>query len=1101
MHGENMVILWGKPGFVLKHRQRGASERRIFGGQHVIHAFCDFELDDGLYELRRAGQLVPVEPKVFDMLAYLLRHRERVVPKEELFEKLWPGEFVSDSALSSCIKAARRAVRDDGATQKVIRTVHGRGFRFVAQVSAVSDQAPPDAAQPQPGIRDRQRIRPSGFGTFVGRQRELDELNAGLDDAVAGHGRLFMLVGEPGIGKTRTAEEMVASARQWHVQVLVGRCYEGDGAPAFWPWMQAIRAYLRDRDAAGLLAAMGTAAADIGQMVPEVRERLPDLPAPAPLEADQARFRLFDSITTFLKRASEGQPLLLILDDLHWADRPSLLLLQFVAREIHDAHVVVVGTYRDVGLGRRHPLTQTLGELARVPISRRIPLHGLSQEDVARFIEGVTGVQPPAGLAAAVHSKSEGNPFFVNEIVRLLTADEHWARHEQAPATLNIPQTVREAIGRRLDKLSDACIRALRDAAVVGREFDTKLLQHLSARRPAAPRAPHRDAMLTALDEAADARIIEPTPPLLGRYRFCHALIRDALYGELSRSERTRLHREVGEAIEELYQANLDAQLPMVAHHFFQAASGTDPAKAIEYSVRAGARATGLLAYEAAANHYEHALQLLDQGGADETRRCELLLGLGDNQWRAGDISRAKDSFQTAAAIARMLGAAAYFAQAALGLGGGFRGFDLGVIEQPLIDLLEEALDRLGTADSVLRSRVCARLAVALYHFPDSLERRVALSQEAVDMAGRAGDAAAHLAALYSRHWAIWGPENLDDRLAAATAMVRLAERLGDREMALHAHRFRLIDLLEHGDIDAVDLELDACGRFAGELRQPYYLWYVGTLRAMRVLLDGRFADAERLAREAHAIGQRAQSQNVSQQLAVQLLWVRREQGRLAELEPALRGFVDQYPTLPSWRCGLAYVLSELEREADARTQFEMLATHDFARIPRNAFWLAAIAVLADVCAFLGDARRAGALYGLLQPYAQRNVEITLGAACSGSASRNLARLAATMGRWPEAGAHFEDALSMNQRIGAPHLVAHTRHEYAEMLLARRQPGDAQRAHELLTQAVMTYDALGIPSFREKAQRLLSAIANVTSGDERSGPPPQRRVTQLRPRR
>ena len=294
-------------------------------------------------------------------------------------------------------------------------------------------------------------------GVFVGREREMAELRAALDDSISAKARLVMLVGEPGIGKTFTAEELATYARVRGAQVLWGRCYEGEGAPAYWPWVQIIRSFVHDRDPQQLISTMGTGAADIAQVVSEVRERLPGLPVPPALEPEQARFRLFDSITTFLRNASASQPLVLVLDDLHWADKPSLLLMQFLAREARDARVLVVGTYRDVELGRQHPLSQMLGELAREQLVGRILLRGLSVADIGKFVEMTSGRTADAVLVDALHAETEGNPFFVNEIVRLLVSEGRLDAASAASELGAIPQSVREVVGRRLDMLSESC--------------------------------------------------------------------------------------------------------------------------------------------------------------------------------------------------------------------------------------------------------------------------------------------------------------------------------------------------------------------------------------------------------------------------------------------------------------------------------------------------------------------------------------------------------------------------------------------------------------------------------------------------------------------
>ena len=393
-------------------------------------------------------------------------------------------------------------------------------------------------------------------GIFVGRDKEMDELRAGLEDALSGRGRLMMLVGEPGIGKTRTSEEFATYARLRNAQVVWGRCYEGEGAPAYWPWVQAIRSYVHEREPQQLMSEMGPGAADIAQVVSEVKERLPGLPVPPNLEPEQARFRLFDSITTFLKNASGQKPMVLVLDDLHWGDKPSLLLLQFLARELRGSRLLVLGTYRDVELRRQHPLSQTLGELGREGLSHRIILRGLSENDVARFVEITSGAKPPLALVDAVYRETEGNPFFVNEVVRLLVADGRLDKPESVTSwSVTIPQGVREVVGRRLDHLSDECNRVLTIGSVIGREFDLKTVEKVLSQAEEGRMT--GDRLIEVLEEAVAARVITEVPNRLDWYSFAHALIRETLYEELSTARRVRLHRQIGEVLESDVDAHL----------------------------------------------------------------------------------------------------------------------------------------------------------------------------------------------------------------------------------------------------------------------------------------------------------------------------------------------------------------------------------------------------------------------------------------------------------------------------------------------------------------------------------------------------------------
>ena len=291
-------------------------------------------------------------------------------------------------------------------------------------------------------------------GAFVGRGSELAELIAGLEDAFAGRGRLFLLVGEPGIGKSRLAEEVMRRARVRGARVLVGRCWEAGGAPAYWPWVQALRAQVREDETAALRAHLGTGAEQLAQVLPELRQRFPDLPdPPSPSEPEAARFRLFDATAQFLRNSSEARPILLVLDDLHAADAPSLLFLRFLARELQSTHILLLAAYRDVDPIPGRPLTETLTELAREPVTRRLALVGLSEPEVAEYIEQTAAQIASAPLLAALYEETEGNPLFVGEIVRLLSVEGVRSK-STAEGRLAIPQSIRDVIARRLTHLS-----------------------------------------------------------------------------------------------------------------------------------------------------------------------------------------------------------------------------------------------------------------------------------------------------------------------------------------------------------------------------------------------------------------------------------------------------------------------------------------------------------------------------------------------------------------------------------------------------------------------------------------------------------------------
>ena len=462
-------------------------------------------------------------------------------------------------------------------------------------------------------------------GVFVGRQREMGELKAALEDALSGRGRLVTLVGEPGIGKTRTAQELATYARMRGAQVLWGRCHESRGAPPFWPWVQAIRSYVREREPDRLRSEMGSGAADIAEIVSDVRERIPDLPPSPQLDdPEQARFRLFDSVTAFLKSASRGQPLVIILDNLHWADKPSLLLLEFLAQEFSDSRLLVIGTYRDVDLSRQHPLAETLGELTKERLFQRVLLRGLSQQDVGRFIEITSGVGPPRGLLQAVHAQTEGNLLFVTEVVRLLVQEGELNQErlkDRDSWEVRIPEGVREVIGRRLNRLSARCNEMLTIASIIGREFElrqlTSLVEDMS-----------EDRLLEVMEEALSARLTEELPQAVGRYQFTHALIQQTLYDELTTTRRVRLHARIIDVLEDRYGDEVEEHALELSYHSAEAEAMIGSTKVAQYSAMAGEKALERYAYEQAFQCFERALVARESKPLD-AGTAHILFGLG----------------------------------------------------------------------------------------------------------------------------------------------------------------------------------------------------------------------------------------------------------------------------------------------------------------------------------------------------------------------------------------------------------------------------------------------------------------------------------------
>jgi DNA-binding SARP family transcriptional activator/tetratricopeptide (TPR) repeat protein len=915
-----------------------------------------------------------------------------------------------------------------------------------------------------------QRVEAAPRVGFVGRDVELAQLRVMLADARAGQGRLVLIGGEMGIGKSRLAHELTDEARTAGMQVLLGWMWEADGAPACWPWVQILRSLMEtswmesswmessEPDRLGQL--LGPDAAVIAQLLPEIAERLPGLPDPPHLKPAEARFRLFDAVTRVLKRAASTRALVLWLDDLHRADVPSLRLLQFLAHELSDAHILVLGTLREEKADQTQALVGVLAELSREPVTYRMNLEGLSENHVARFVELATGIEASPPLIAKLYERTNGNPLFLNQLVQPL-AQEGDPRRFEEELDEHVPQQVLEVVQWRLEQLSDDARIVLAAASVMGRQFPLDVLGTVSGRGAG--------RLLELVEEATALGFLGEVSGKVGWYRFSHVLVRDALYRQLSGPRRARLHHQIGEALEERYADDPNPRLTELAHHFLQAG---DRAKALAYVTRAGERAMALLAYEEAARLFEVGLGQ----DPDEAHRCALLLALADARMKAGDTVNARNTFLRAAENARALGASEQLAHAALGFGERLHvTFACKKAKEHMVELLEEALGALGTGDSPLRARMLGRLAMALSRQPAGRqqaiwERRIALSQEAVEMARRLGDTRVLASVLDARCFVLLRPDALKERLELAAEICALAVAAGDREIAQQGRIWRIVGFLELGDVATVDAELGVYVRVAEELRQPAYLYWAHIWQGTRALMAGRFEQAEQHNLQALIVGQRLglDVAQLQRSVAAQLFWLRKEQGRLGEMEETIKNIMRELPEGFAWRAGLALLYATTGDEEAARREFEQLAAKDFKGISHDLMRLLTLATAAEVCAFLADRRRAAILYELLLPYEQRCVVVGLGFGYLGPIPSFLGQLASTMGDLQTACRHFEVALRINERTGAmPHL-AHTNYHYARALLARDLPGGRERARVLLSHALQTAQELGMGSLTQQ---------------------------------
>ncbi len=925
--------------------------------------------------------------------------------------------------------------------------------------------APAAAALPLPPVV-------TGTGrVFVGRDEQLERLGQLWKESAAGERRLVLLGGEPGIGKTRLAGELAGSLHADGTTVLGGRCDEDLGVP-YQPFVEALRHYVAHSSDPRL----GRHPEELVRIVPEVAERVADLPQPLRSDPETERYRLFDAVAAWLSDVSGETPVLLVLDDLQWAAKPTLLLLRHVLRSSDPLRLLVAATYRDTDIGRGDPLTEFLADVRRIEGVERLALSGLDAGGVAALLERIGGRALGSDgelFAQALWRETEGNPFFVVEVLRHLSEsgtiherDGHWVATGPVQE-IGIPEGVRDVVGRRLSRLTKDANRVLACASVVGLEFDPVLVQTAGGFS--------EDSVLSALEEAIATRLVVEVPGTAPRNRFAHSLVRATLYDELTAARRVALHRRVAEAIETLFATDLDDHLPALAHHWARAsAPAAETSRAVDYATRAGDWALAQLAHDEAVAYYRQALDLLDAGGppSSETTRLELLIAMGEAQRRSGDPDH-RQTLLDAARLAKERGDAGAMARAALANGRGLAYSSAGRVDMDRVTALEDALAARSEQDDPIRARLLARLALELYYGTDR-ERLVRLSDQALAMARRLDDPATLSQVLLARYYAILTPDTRAERWQNTSELLTLTEHLGDQAQRSRALLLRFRVAMESGDVAEAARCLAANECLTAELRQPELGWFAALNRVALALLAGRLDEAERLVHDAREIGTATGQPDSALLTFWQLALVRFEQGRLDEIIDEIVRQVRDTPGIPAAEAFLAMTYAELDHREGAREAFEGLADSGFARLPYDGVWAWAVTTCAGVCAYLGDVPRAALLHDLLAAHDDQLGVLVLGTP-TGSVSHFLGILATTQGRFDEAEGRFAAAEATHDRIGAPTWLARTRLEWARMLLTRRQPGDAERARELVGRGLATARELGLGNVERQAVELLEA--------------------------
>jgi tetratricopeptide (TPR) repeat protein len=975
------------------------------------------------------------------------------------------GDYYGDSV----IEAARLCTEADGGqilVADVVRATAGRrtpydfvslgnlelkGLRDpVLTLEVAWEPAHEELISERVPLPSRLEARPS-LGV-IGRESESAVLSEALHSAVARDGRrVVLLAGEAGVGKTTLATQVAVSAYERGAVVLLGRCEEDLGAP-YGPFVEALSHYVAHAEILELEGHSAVHGGELSRIVPALRRRLGDLPAPMSSDSDTERYLLYRAVAGLLEHVAAAHSLVLVLDDLQWADKPSLQMLRYVVANTTTAPILIVATLRDTELTPAHPLFEVLAALRREEGVSRVNLAGLDGAGVLAFMEATAG--HPLGvegdeLARSLHLETDGNPFFVGEVLRHLAEtgaifrDDagRWSAAGESPGAIDLPSSVREVLLSRVARLGESAGPVLGAASVIGRDFDLDLLTRVSETA--------EDDLIDVLDAAAASALVRELPDVTGRYSFCHALIQHSLYQEMGRTRRARLHRRVAERIEEICGEDSAPRVAELAHHWLSAAEPVND-KAVEYAREAGKAALAVLAPDDALRYFNQALKLVESNPhADPFVHCDLLLGLGEAQRQAG-MATFRETFLRAAHEAEELGATDLLVRAALSNNRGFVS-NIWSVDDERVAVLESALDAVPGDDSQERALLLATLCGELM-YAGSPDRCESLAADAKMMAARVGDPATIVRVLALTQNAVLDPSGLAERTFDANEALALAEKLGDPDLLYGACIYARINAMQSCDFDAAADHLATMSRLSEQLRLPALLWHTAFSQATESLRLGDTERAMELADAALQLGKESGQPDAEVIYGGQLTMVYAQQGRIAELIPLYEELIAQNPGLSQLKQGLARAYLERGDERRALELLQASASDGFASLPRDLIWLFGLTAFADVAAQLRAEGPARQLYALLVPYHDQYP--FMAAACQESpVATYLGGLAGVLGHYDEAEAYFAEAVDINARGSMVYAAALNDLAWARMLRARRASGDQESALTLLARS------------------------------------------------
>ncbi len=899
---------------------------------------------------------------------------------------------------------------------------------------------------------------------YVGRAQERAALEEAMKLARVGQRQVVLLSGEPGIGKTRLASYAAHDAHAEGFAVAWGASTEELAVP-YEPWIGVCSQLVESAPAELLARHVARHRGELGRLARNLKGRVSDLAEPQSSDPETERYLLFNAVAGLLSEVAEAVPLCVVLDDLHWADAQSLALLKHVLRSGEQGALQVIVTYRDSDLGKDHPLTAVLADLRSLQGVQRIALHGLGGDEVGEIMSAVAGHQLEADaveLAGRIAAETGGNPFFVGEILRGLSEsgalmfDEATGRWSiDGSAAIALPESVREVIERRVERLGEESLEVLRLAAVAGREFDLELLCAVAELGEA--------RLLDHLETAVAASLLAESSDHVGRFRFAHALINQTLYDGLGATRRARMHQRVAQALEDLYGADPGEHLGELALHWRLAAVSVDKAKAADYAFKAGEQALETLAPAEALKLFDDAVELM--GDVDSRERCEALIGLGEARRQTGDPAY-RETLLHAGRMASELLDAELAARAALANSRVLQSV-IGELDDERLSAIERAIELDDPPNPARRARLLALKAVELTWGPDFAQRR-ALADQAIALAREAHDERTLAEVLERASFGLWTAETLEQRTALSDELSRIAATLGDPALRFWAHEIEHNVQIEAGDFARAHTAREHKRRIAKELGQPLLEWIDAFSATAWETMRGDMDLGERMAERAFEVGQEAGQSDAVLVYGGQLAAVRFYEGRAPEVIEMLEQSVKAYPAIAAWRAALAEWLCWLERQEEAAALLADSARDGFEHVISGPAKLATLHSYACAAAMTSSSGPAAILYELIEPCADQIIWNSVTG--YGHARMALGLLAGVLGRHQQADEHLAFACQFHEANDMPLWAARGRVGWAEALLAR---DDASGAREHAARALELSHAYGYGAIEKRAAAIV----------------------------